>query len=58
MGAEQASMGVDLADFDNDGRLDAYCTHFAADHSTLYETEGHLLKDVTAAGSRPWSTPW
>ena len=49
MGAEQASMGVDLADFDNDGRLDAYCTHFAADHSTLYRNEGSLLfKDVTA----------
>ena len=42
-------MGVDLADFDNDGRLDAYCTHFAADHSTLYRNEGQLLfKDVTA----------
>jgi hypothetical protein len=49
MGAEQASMGVDLADFDNDGRLDAYCTHFAADYSTLYRNEGQLLfKDVTA----------
>jgi hypothetical protein len=49
MGAEQASMGVDLADFDNDGRLDAYCTHFAVDYSTLYRNEGHLLfKDVTA----------
>ena len=49
MGSEQASMGVDLADYDNDGRLDAYCTHFAADYSTLYRNEGHLLfKDVTA----------
>ncbi|MCG6924141.1 MAG: CRTAC1 family protein [Acidobacteria bacterium] len=49
MGSEQASMGVDLADFDNDGRLDAYCTHFAADYSTLYRNEGSLLfRDVTA----------
>jgi len=49
MGSEQASMGVDLADFDNDGRLDAYCTHFASDHSTLYRNEGQLLfRDVTA----------
>jgi hypothetical protein len=49
MGAEQASMGVDLADFDNDGRLDVYCAHFAEDYSTLYRNEGRLLfRDVTA----------
>ena len=39
-GQEQASMGVDVADYDNDGRLDAYCTHFAADYSTLYHNDG------------------
>jgi hypothetical protein len=49
IGAEQASMGVDLADYDNDGRLDAYSTHFAEDYSTLYRNEGNLLfRDVTA----------
>jgi enediyne biosynthesis protein E4 len=48
-GREQASMGVDIADFDNDGWLDAYCTHFAADYSTLYRNEGDLVfTDVTA----------
>lgn len=48
-GREQASMGVDLADYDNDGLLDAYCTHFAADYSTLYRNEGNLVfQDVTA----------
>ena len=48
-GVEQASMGVDMADYDNDGRLDAYCTHFAADYSTLYRNQGGLLfEDVTA----------
>jgi enediyne biosynthesis protein E4 len=48
-GREQASMGVDLADYDNDGWLDAYCTHFAADYSTLYRNEGDLVfNDVTA----------
>jgi len=50
MGTEQAGMGVDVADYDNDGRLDAYCTHFASDYSTLYHNEGGLLfKDATAA---------
>ena len=50
MGLEQSSMGVDLADYDNDGLLDAYCTHFAADYSTLYRNKGDLLfEDATAA---------
>ncbi len=49
-GREQASMGVDVADYDNDGLLDAYCTHFAADYSTLYHNDGNLVfTDVTAA---------
>ncbi|MFB3904043.1 MAG: CRTAC1 family protein [Acidobacteriota bacterium] len=48
-GREQASMGVDVADYDNDGLLDAYCTHFAADYSTLYHNDGNLVfTDVTA----------
>ncbi len=48
-GNEQASMGVDAADYDNDGRLDIYATHFASDYSTLYHNLGGLLfEDVTA----------
>jgi hypothetical protein len=47
-GNEQASMGVDAADYDNDGRLDIYATHFANDYATLYHNLGHLLfEDVT-----------
>ncbi|BCS32269.1 RNA-binding protein [Luteitalea sp. TBR-22] len=47
-GNEQASMGVDAADYDNDGRLDLYATHFANDYSTLYRNLGDLLfEDVT-----------
>jgi hypothetical protein len=48
-GQEQANMGVDVADYDNDGLLDAYITHFAADYGTLYHNDGNLFfRDVTA----------
>jgi hypothetical protein len=48
-GNEQASMGVDAADYDNDGRLDLYATHFASDYGTLYHNLGGLLfEDMTA----------
>jgi len=48
-GNEQASMGVDAADYDNDGRIDLYSAHFASDYSTLYRNLGGLLfEDVTA----------
>ena len=48
-GNEQASMGVDAADYDNDGRLDLYSAHFASDYNTLYRNLGELLfEDVTA----------
>jgi hypothetical protein len=47
-GMEQASMGVDVADYDNDGLLDVYVAHFASDYSTLYRNEGNLSwEDVT-----------
>ncbi len=47
-GNEQAGMGVDLADYDNDGWLDAYATHFAHDYNTLYRNLGRgLFEDVT-----------
>ncbi|GAB4108606.1 MAG: CRTAC1 family protein [Acidobacteriota bacterium] len=48
-GREQATMGIDAADYDNDGRIDLYLTHFADDYSTLYRNEGGLIfRDVTA----------
>lgn len=48
-GLEQAGMGVDAADFNNDGLLDVYMTHFAMEYSTLYQNKGNLLfEDVTA----------
>jgi hypothetical protein len=48
-GNEQASMGVDAADYDNDGRPDLYSAHFASDYGTLYRNLGGLLfEDVTS----------
>jgi len=47
-GREQASMGVDVADYDNDNRMDVFATHFASDYSTLYHNEGNLVwEDAT-----------
>ncbi|GAB4110024.1 MAG: CRTAC1 family protein [Acidobacteriota bacterium] len=57
-GAMQASMGVDVADYDNDGLLDVFVTHFASDYSTLYRNLGDLIfKDVTGE-SRIQASEW
>jgi hypothetical protein len=57
-GAMQASMGVDVADYDNDGLLDVFVTHFASDYSTLYRNLGNLIfKDVTGE-SRIQASEW
>ena len=39
-GRVQASMGVDAADYDNDGDLDLVVTNFSDDRSTLYKNDG------------------
>ncbi len=59
-GDVQAGMGVDLGDYDGDGDLDIFVTHFSDDYNTLYRNEGGgYFADVTfrvglGAPSMPW----
>jgi enediyne biosynthesis protein E4 len=39
-GMEQAGMGVGIGDFDLDGHLDIFKTHFAEDTNGLYQNDG------------------
>jgi enediyne biosynthesis protein E4 len=57
-GAEQASMGVDLGDYDNDGLLDAFVTNFSHDTNELYRNQRDgFFDDVTwpsGVGAPSW----
>ncbi len=47
-GAEQAGMGVGIGDYDLDGHLDLFKTHFADDANGLYHNDGNgNFDDVT-----------
>jgi len=47
-GQAQAGMGVDCADYDNDGWLDFYLTNYQSEQSTLYKNLGiAMFEDVT-----------
>ena len=47
-GKEQAGMGIGLGDFDTDGHLDIFKTHFSADTNILYRNNGKgIFRDVT-----------
>jgi hypothetical protein len=39
-GREQASMGIAVGDYDNDGKVDFYLTNFSDDYNTLFHNEG------------------
>ena len=39
-GREQAGMGVDIGDYDNDGNLDVVLTTFSDDYKTLFHNDG------------------
>jgi hypothetical protein len=47
-GVAHGTMGVECADFDNDGRLDFYMTSYERQFATLYRNKGAgLFEDVT-----------
>jgi hypothetical protein len=47
-GMEQAGMGVGIGDFNLDGNLDIFKTHFADDTNVLYQSDGKgFFDDVT-----------
>jgi hypothetical protein len=51
-GLNEASMGIALADFDGDGRIDIYLTHYYRMKNTLYRNLGNLLFDDDSYRSR------
>jgi len=66
-GDDQGSMGIDCADYDNDGWLDFYQTSYAKELATLYRNlKGRMFEDVTmvtGAGTNTfahvtWGTGW
>src|ERR1700761_5423098 len=49
-GAEQAGMGVAVGEYNLEGRLDIYKTHFSDDTNVLYRNDGNAgFSDVTIA---------
>jgi hypothetical protein len=46
-GRAQSNMGVTVGDYDNDGWLDLFVTHFSEDYSTLYRNRNGQFQDVT-----------
>lgn len=46
-GRAQSNMGVAVGDYDNDGWLDLFVTHFSEDYNTLYHNERGQFEDVT-----------
>lgn len=47
-GNEQAGMGIDIGDYDNDGFLDIFKTNFSHDTSNLYHNKGNgTFEDVS-----------
>jgi enediyne biosynthesis protein E4 len=46
-GRAQSNMGIAVGDYDNDGWLDLFVTHFSEDYNTLYHNDHGRFEDVT-----------
>jgi enediyne biosynthesis protein E4 len=46
-GRAQSNMGIAVGDYDNDGWLDLFVTHFSEDYNTLYRNNHGKFEDVT-----------
>jgi enediyne biosynthesis protein E4 len=46
-GRAQSNMGIAVGDYDNDGWLDLFVTHFSEDYNTLYHNDRGQFEDVT-----------
>ena len=61
-GMEQAGMGLGIGDFNLDGHLDIFKTHFSEDTSILYRNDGHAMFDdvtvVSGLGVETRFTGW
>jgi len=57
-GVQEASMGVDAADFDNDGDEDIFLTHYSKETNTLYLNDGTALFDDATQAAGLGSPSW
>ncbi|HSR67721.1 MAG TPA: CRTAC1 family protein [Acidobacteriota bacterium] len=56
-GNAQAGMGIAMGDYDRDGQVDLYVTHFSDDHNTLYRNQGQgLFRDHSYASGLGFSS--
>jgi hypothetical protein len=46
-GRAQSNMGIAVGDYDNDGWLDLFVTHFSEDYNTVYHNNHGQFEDVT-----------